>query len=134
MDTIIRFIELGLIRELTSEEMYGNFNFQILKVLKLNSEFSVLLDLHPLNDVLNEFQFKIPNLNNIKRLSEFRFYCLIDIAKAYCQLAYMSGSEEELFCFSIKSRHFCFVGLPYEVKSTPSYYALAFQDIFKDIL
>jgi formiminotetrahydrofolate cyclodeaminase len=26
------------------------------------------------------------------------------------------------------------VGLPYDVKSTPSYYALAHQDIFKDIL
>jgi hypothetical protein len=92
MDTIIKFMELGLVRELTSEEMYRNFNFQILKVPKVNGEFSVLLDLLLLND---EFQFEIPNLNNIiKRLSGFRFYCLINIAKAYCQLAYTSESGE----------------------------------------
>jgi predicted aspartyl protease len=48
MDTITKFMELGLVRELTSEEMYGNFNFQILKVPKSNGEFSVLLNLHSL--------------------------------------------------------------------------------------
>jgi transposase-like protein len=93
----------------------------------------VLLDLRPLNDLLDEFQYEILN-NIIKKLSGFKFYCLIDIAKAYCQLAYTSESGEELFCFSIGTRRFCFVGVPYGVKSTPSYYALALQDIFRDIL
>jgi hypothetical protein len=117
--------ELDEIKELLPE---------ILKIVEKLEKYRVLLDLCPLNDLLDEFQYEIPKLNNIiKKLSGFKFYCLIDIAKAYCQLAYTSESGEELFYFLIKVRRFCFVRVLYGVKSTPSYYAFALQDIFKDI-
>jgi hypothetical protein len=118
--------ELDEIKELLPE---------ILKIVEKLEKYKVLLDLRPLNDLLDEFQYEIPNLNNIiKKLSRFKFYCLIDIAKAYCQLAYTSESGKELFYFSIRARRFYFVKVPYGVKSTSSYYALALQDIFKNIL
>jgi hypothetical protein len=103
-----------------------------LKIPK-GKEYSILLDLRPLNKLIVDINFEIPLLQNlVKNLSGYSYYFLIDLSKAYCQLAYIS--DKNLFCFSIGVDRYAFEGLPYEVKSVPSYFSLVLQETFIEII
>jgi hypothetical protein len=130
--TIQKFIDLGLIRKLSREEYYSEYNFQLLKIPK-GKKYSILLDLRPLNELIVDINFEIPLLQNLmKNLSRYSYYFLIDLSKAYCQLVYIS--DKNLFCFSIGVDRYAFEGLSYGVKSVSSYFSLVLQETFIEII
>jgi hypothetical protein len=123
---------LGLVCKLFREEYYSKYNFQLLKIPK-RKEYSIFLDLRPLNELIMDINFEIPLLQNLmKNLSRYSYYFLIDLSKAYCQLVYISNKN--LFCFSIGVDRYAFEGLPYGVKSVLSYFSLVLQETFMEII